>query len=144
MIYLTLFECPALGSDGSAIFSDRVWAVLGGALGLTSRQVQILREVFDDSTESMMAANLGISICTVRSHLARIYDKLGAQDRGALALRVATEFICLFGDPMRDSPAVVPTPGTDLLARWRSSRQLEPGLLLRHRRTPLDDGDWQP
>jgi DNA-binding CsgD family transcriptional regulator len=144
MIYLTLFECPALGSDGSAIFSDRVWAVLGGALDLTSRQVQILREVFDDSTESMMAANLGVSIRTVRSHLARIYDKLGAQDRVSLALRVATEFVRLFGDPTRETTIAVPAPGTDRLARWRPSRPDTPGLLLRHRSIPLDDGEWQP
>ena len=136
MIYLTLFESPALGSDGSAVFSDRVWAVLGSSLCLTRRQIQVLREVFDDSTEYMMAANLGISIRTVRSHLGCIYRKLGARGRVALALCVTSEFIRLFGDPALDAPTTAPTPGSDRCVRQRPVRPGAPGLPLGGMRIP--------
>jgi len=131
MILLTLFERTALGSDGSAIFSDRVWVVLGDTLGLTETQLQIIRAVFDESTEYAMAANLGVSIDKIRSELSHIHRKLGTQDRVELALLVMAEFIRLFGDPEADPPSVTPAPGIRCFNRRRRPRPAAPGLPLR-------------
>jgi DNA-binding CsgD family transcriptional regulator len=105
MILPTFFDAPAGVSDGSAMFSDRVWAVLGDTLCLTGRQRQILRAVFDDATDAAMASGLGISIRTVRSHLGHMFRKLGVADRAELVLQVVAEFIRLFGDPDAGLPA---------------------------------------
>ncbi|MEI6655872.1 MAG: helix-turn-helix transcriptional regulator [Verrucomicrobiota bacterium] len=136
MILLTSSERTPLGSDGSAIFSERVWAVLGDALCLAKIQVQILRAVFDDSSECGMAASLGVSILTVRSHLGRIRRKLGARTRVELALRVATEFIRLYGDPEVGASSDGSASGTDRRARRRHSRPALPGVPVGRRRPP--------
>ena len=136
MILLTTFEGAALGSDGSAIFSDRVWAVLGDALCLTKIQIRILRAVFDDSTECGIAANLGIPIPKVRTHLGRIRRKLGARTRVELALRVATKFIRLYGDPEVAPSADGSASGTSRRERRLHSRPAVPRLPLGRRRPP--------
>ena len=57
---------------------------------LSKREVQILQMVAYGSTTKEVAHDLGISPHTVKTHLERIFDKLGANDRAqavAIAIR---------------------------------------------------------
>jgi DNA-binding CsgD family transcriptional regulator len=82
-------------ASGSAIFSNPVWAEIARSLHFTFRELQIIRAMFDDKTEYATAADLGISVHTVHTHLERLRHKLRVKDRAALILRVIEEFIDL-------------------------------------------------
>ena len=85
--------------SGSAIFPDPTWAELGRSLGLTKRELQIVRGIFDDRTEFAIAAELGISPHTVHTHIERLRHKLAVIDRVALVLQVMEEFLKLTATP---------------------------------------------
>lgn len=58
---------------------------------LSAREVQILQHIASGSSTKEVARDLGISAHTVKTHLERIFDKLGANDRAqavAIALRM--------------------------------------------------------
>ena len=58
---------------------------------LSTREVQILQHIASGSSTKEVARDLGISVHTVKTHLERIFDKLGANDRAqavAIALRL--------------------------------------------------------
>ena len=58
---------------------------------LSPREVQILQHIASGSSTKEVARDLGISAHTVKTHLERIFDKLGANDRAqavAIALRM--------------------------------------------------------
>ena len=58
---------------------------------LSPREVQILQHIASGSSTKEVARDLGISSHTVKTHLERIFDKLGANDRAqavAIALRM--------------------------------------------------------
>ncbi len=57
------------------------------ASSLTSRELEILREVARGNTNAEIARQLYISAATVKSHLIHIYDKLGVSDRAAAVAR---------------------------------------------------------
>jgi DNA-binding NarL/FixJ family response regulator len=62
----------------------------GGATPLSKREREILQKVADGSTTRQVANELGISPHTVKTHLERIFEKLGANDRAqavAMAIR---------------------------------------------------------
>ncbi|HEV2865781.1 MAG TPA: response regulator transcription factor [Allosphingosinicella sp.] len=51
------------------------------SLGLSPREVEILDALADGESNKELARRLGISPNTVKTHVARIYDKLGVQRR---------------------------------------------------------------
>ena len=51
--------------------------------------------MFDDRTETAIAADLGIARRTVHTHFERLHRKLAVVDRLQLALRVMDEFLAL-------------------------------------------------
>ena len=58
---------------------------------LSKREREILQKVADGSTTRLVASDLGISPHTVKTHLERIFEKLGAKDRAqavAIAIRM--------------------------------------------------------
>lgn len=55
-------------------------------MGLTDREVDVLRLAAQGLTMRQVASRLGISVKTVDHHLQRIYSKTGVGTRGALAL----------------------------------------------------------
>jgi two-component system response regulator DegU len=58
---------------------------------LSPREVQILQHIASGSSTKEVARDLEISAHTVKTHLERIFDKLGANDRAqavAIALRM--------------------------------------------------------
>lgn len=61
-----------------------------GEEALTARELDVLRELAAGGTNRAAAARLFVSEATFKTHLARIYDKLGVSDRAA-AVRVAYE-----------------------------------------------------
>ena len=70
------------------VLSEAEWGAVAGGLGLSDRELQIVRCIFDDRKEQAIAARLGISANTVRTHLVRVYGKLGVHSRNQLSLRV--------------------------------------------------------
>lgn len=50
---------------------------------LTSREIEVLREVANGNTNAEIAERLHISEATVKTHLIHIYDKLAVSDRAA-------------------------------------------------------------
>jgi DNA-binding CsgD family transcriptional regulator len=60
------------------------------ALGLSAREVEVLRLVAVGKENPEVADDLGITIATVRKHLERIYPKLGVHSRAAAAARALT------------------------------------------------------
>ena len=75
------------------MLSAGAWAAIEDSLGLSKRQVAIIRAVFDDATEYTIAADLGISPHTVHTHIERLHHKLGVHDRVELVLRILAEFL---------------------------------------------------
>ena len=56
--------------------------------GLSARETQIARLVADGLTNVEIAGHLFLSLPTIKTHLARIFDKLGVTSRVQLALAV--------------------------------------------------------
>jgi len=79
------------------------------SLGLSLREEQIVRAIFDDCTESAIASDLGISPHTVHTHVERLHQKLGVVDRVALVLRVVNEFLNLTRTPGSLMPPICAT-----------------------------------
>lgn len=69
----------------------------GGAPGttpLSKREREILQKVANGSTTKQVATELGISPHTVKTHLERIFEKLGANDRAqAVAIAIRTGIV---------------------------------------------------
>lgn len=61
------------------------------------RELQIVRGLFDDTTEEAVAAELGISTHTVHTHLERLRHKLAVTTRTQIVLRIIEEFLTLTG-----------------------------------------------
>jgi DNA-binding CsgD family transcriptional regulator len=65
--------------------ADRyLWADIGLHLRLTPSETRILRSLVDGSTVEQTANQLAVSIQTVRTHVRRIYAKLGVNNREQL------------------------------------------------------------
>ncbi len=54
---------------------------------LTSREIDVLREVANGNTNAEIAERLHISEATVKTHLIHVYDKLAVSDRAAAVAR---------------------------------------------------------
>jgi DNA-binding NarL/FixJ family response regulator len=54
---------------------------------LTPRELEVLRLVAEGKTNAEIAQNLFVSVGTVKVHVERIIDKLGASDRTQAAVR---------------------------------------------------------
>lgn len=90
-------RCGQLPSHalGARLFSHNAWQALSVSLNLSSRELEIVRGVFEDRTESAIAADLRISPHTVHTHVERLHHKLGVANRVQLVLRVMDEFLSL-------------------------------------------------
>ena len=58
---------------------------------LTPRELDIVRLVGRGLGNKEIACKLGVAVTTVRSHLSKVYDKLGSTSRVELALLVAQD-----------------------------------------------------
>ena len=73
-------------------FTDREWSNLVADLSLSQRQAEISKCLFQNMSDGQIAATLGIAVPTVRTHLSRLFEKLGAEDRSGVLLRVVSSF----------------------------------------------------
>ena len=90
-------EAMTQAALGAAIFSERAWDHVARSLGLSRRERDILRGMFDGLTESAIAMGLSVSLRTVHTHVERLHRKLQVTHQVALALRVVVEFLKLAG-----------------------------------------------
>jgi len=95
-------RCPL----GTAMFSKQAWDEIARSLKLSGRELQIVKDVFDDRTESAIAAHLGVSPCTIHTHCERLYHKLAVTDRVKLVLRIMDEFLALTAAPGSILPSI--------------------------------------
>lgn len=88
-----LVEAVRRAASGETVFAppitkrleERVHRVSPDAL--TSREIDVLREVAGGNTNAEIAQHLHISEATVKTHLIHIYDKLAVSDRAAAVAR---------------------------------------------------------
>jgi DNA-binding CsgD family transcriptional regulator len=92
--------------------STEAWTQIGRSLGLSGRELQIVRGTFDDKTELEIAADLHISPSTIHTHVERLHHKLVITDRAQLLLRVTQEFLALTATPGHDLPPICSDRGT--------------------------------
>lgn len=98
----TLFSAIRAAARGEMLFKPDVLARLlsrvedgkesemGGALGLTAREREVLAAVAQGKRSKEIAFKLNITERTVKSHLASIYNKFGVDSRAA-AIAVAAQ-----------------------------------------------------
>jgi len=79
-------------APGRDVFSTGEWDAIVREASLSPREIEILRHIFDDEKESVIAAALGVSPHTVHTHLERLYRKLGVSGRCAAVVRVVVLF----------------------------------------------------
>jgi DNA-binding CsgD family transcriptional regulator len=95
-------------SSDSGIFCEDAWHELGAALGISRRELQVVRLIFDDEKECSIAADLGISVHTVHTYIERLHRKLDVRDRVQLVLRITQEFLDLARQPASGIPPICP------------------------------------
>ena len=88
------------------MLSDTAWREIARSLRLSGRELEILRAIFDDRTESTIARELGISPCTIHTYCERLYRKLNVTDRVRLVLRIMEEFLVLTASPRSVLPSI--------------------------------------
>ena len=93
----TLPRTPAAGNQGTARPSERLgraqWGELGETLGLSRRQIEIVRCVFDGLSEPGIGELLGVSPSRVHTHLDRLYKKLHVHGRCELVVAIFIEYM---------------------------------------------------
>ncbi len=68
--------------------AGRTWDCIAEFAGLSTRELQVARLVFEGLTRQQVATRLGLSTRTVRHHMEMIHLKLNVGDRVGLALRL--------------------------------------------------------
>lgn len=82
----------APANQAKDIFAEREWTTLGGGLGLSRRQTQIVRCVIRGNSDKQIARRFRMSASTVRTHLTRAFDKLNVRNRNELILFILRQF----------------------------------------------------
>lgn len=100
--------CPAARFAGHAVFSEPVWKGLARSLGLSPRELEIVRGLFDGEKQSGIAVNLGLAPCTVHTHVRRLHAKFAVRNRVELMVRIFADFLALTGSPGSRLPPVCP------------------------------------
>ena len=88
-------------ASGSVLFDQERWDQLRLALGLTPRELDVVKGVFEDRSRADIGRQLGISEHTVQTHLERIYRKTGVGSRCGLLVRFFAKHLEL---PVVDRP----------------------------------------
>ena len=70
------------------LFTEDEWATVGRRLGLSRRELDVIRHVFVERSEAQIAGALGISVHTVHTYLHRIFKKLRVHSRVGLVLAI--------------------------------------------------------
>ena len=75
-------------SPGASLFSVSEWQAIARSLGLSPRELDVVKGIFDDQCEREIARSLGLSAHTVHAHVERIYAKLVVTSRVQLLVTV--------------------------------------------------------
>ena len=75
---------PQVG--GSAWFDEQRLQGSGPGRDFTDRELQVLRELISGDPDEEIAARLGMSVWTVRSHIRHMLEKTGFDSRTRLAV----------------------------------------------------------
>lgn len=70
------------------LVSEQEWSLLRKDLGLSARQAEIVHHILRANSDKQIARELGISLPTVRTHMARLFRKFDLNDRMELLLYV--------------------------------------------------------
>ena len=80
---------------GRSVLSDSQWYLIADSLKLSPREIEVVKHIFDDNREAVIAEAIGISRHTVHSYLERIYFKLRVASRCELVVRIFQTHISL-------------------------------------------------
>jgi DNA-binding NarL/FixJ family response regulator len=87
-----------MGFSVAQLYTGREWSELTSRLGMSARQVQIAQHLLEGLEDKQIAAQLGISVHTVRTYLDRMFAKLSVQDRNGLVVSMFRQFRAGCGD----------------------------------------------
>lgn len=73
-------------------FSDEEWVEVFQSLHMSPQQSRIIVLLVGGLGDKQIAQQLGIAIPTLRTHIGRIFTRLGVADRAELVLRIFCEF----------------------------------------------------
>jgi DNA-binding NarL/FixJ family response regulator len=79
-------------SSSDALFSETEWADLTSCLRLSRQQSRIVALLLDGLCDKQISKAMGISLPTVRTHVGRLFAKMGVHDRVELMRDVFREF----------------------------------------------------
>jgi DNA-binding NarL/FixJ family response regulator len=79
------------------MLSASAWRRVGEELGLSRRELELVRHVFDGKKLAAVASDMNLALGTVKTYNERIHRKLRVRDQRELALVV-------FGAYLRTSP----------------------------------------
>jgi DNA-binding NarL/FixJ family response regulator len=87
---------PFSDSNGE-LFSESEWSELINKLDLSPRQAEVIQRILSGFSDKQIALDLRIAVPTVRTHLNRVFLRLGVQDRTEVVLHVFRQFRESFG-----------------------------------------------
>ena len=94
--------------DVSLALSDDKWRSIAESLGLSRRQLQIVRCVFDGLDEPSIGHQLRVFSHTVHSHLNRLYKKIRVKSRCELIVLVFLNYLSRASPSRRRASEVAP------------------------------------
>ncbi len=79
--------------NDAPIFTEYEWSRLREALGLSRRQMDIVKCFFLGFGLRKISHHMDLSLPTVRGYVNRVFAKLDAADRPQVILRIVSEFL---------------------------------------------------
>ena len=74
--------------SGRSILTGQDWQRVGGALGLSRRELELVQHIFDGKKLFAVAQAMRLSLGTVKTYSQRIHQKLAVSDQRELTLAV--------------------------------------------------------
>jgi len=68
--------------------AQATWEAVAQELKFSPQQIRIVELILRGQPDKEIAANLGLTVPTVRTHLARIFDRTGSANRLNLVLHI--------------------------------------------------------
>ena len=78
---------PNVAGAKMVSLSEPQWEQVVGSLHLSPQQARIVSLILGGKRDKQMAAEMGIGVPTIRTHLTRIFQRTGTADRVELILR---------------------------------------------------------
>lgn len=79
--------------QGQAMLSASAWRRVGHELGLSPRELELVRHVFDGKKLTAVASEMKLALGTVKTYTERIHRKLEVRDQRELALAVFSAYL---------------------------------------------------